>query len=300
VTLTGDEEKHMYDSVESSIKTSIAVEQPPEAAIPPQTASADRVSRHPIYKDGYYLYGIIAANHQQREFGPIGIGERNDRVYTLHYQNLAAIVSASPIIKYAVTRADSMAHIKVLEKAMEEYTVLPVRFCTIAETEEIIIEKVLKARYQEFVDLLSEMEGKMELGVRARWTDLDAIFSEVVEENKDIKAIKEVLLHERNEQKRYAGRIKIGQLVQKALEEKKKREVNELLKALKPLSLDYKENRIYGDMNLVSAAFLIAKEQEEAFDHKMRELEEAYGARKNLKYIGPVVPYNFVEVVVSW
>jgi len=52
-------------------------------------------------------------------------------------------------------------------------------------------------------------------------------------------------------------------------------------------------------MNLVNAAFLVDREQERAFDRKMQELEEVYGARKKLKYIGPVAPYNFVEVVVN-
>lgn len=250
-------------------------------------------------KEGHYIYGIIASDHRQ-EFGPIGIGERGDIVYTLPYQNLAAIVSRSPIVKYAVTRANSMAHAKVLEEAMGEYTILPVRFCTIAEEEEIIIDKVLKARYQEFTDLLKKMDGKMELGVRARWTDLPAIFAEVVEENREIKAIKEALVGEKNEQKQYAGRIKIGQMVQKALELKKKREASELLEELKPLSLGCKENRFYGDMNLVNAAFLITKENESEFDGKMQELEKIYGERKQLRYIGPVVPYNFVEIVVNW
>jgi hypothetical protein len=193
-----------------------------------------------------------------------------------------------------------MAHIKVLEKAMEEYTVLPVRFCTIAEKEKIILENVLKTRYQEFIDLLREMRGKIELGVRTLWTDLDAIFNELTEENKDIKALKEDLLSERNEQRQYAGKIKIGQMVQKALEGKKKREAKELLEALRPLSLDYKENRIYGDMNLVNAAFLVTKEKEREFDQKVRELEKIYGERKKIKYVGPVVPYNFVEVVIRW
>jgi len=252
-----------------------------------------------INGEGQYIYGIIAAN-QRREFGPIGIGARGDVVYTLPYRDLAAIVSTSPIVKYPVTRDNSMAHAKVLEKAMEEYTILPVRYCTIAEKEEAVIEKVLKNRYQEFIDLLREMEGKVELGVRVRWTDLDAIFAEVVEENKDIQAIKKALLSERNEQKKYAGTIKIGQRVQKALEEKKKREAGELLEALRPLSLDCKENQFYGDMNLVNAAFLVAQEKEREFDRKMQELEKVYGERKKLKYIGPVAPYNFVEVVVNW
>ena len=250
-------------------------------------------------KEGQYIYGIIASDHRQ-EFGPIGIGERGDIVYTLPYNNLAAIVSSSPVVKYAVTRANSMAHAKVLEEAMGEYTILPVRFCTIADEEEIIVDKVLKARYQEFTDLLKKMDGKMELSVRARWTDLPSIFAEVVEENREIKAIKEALTHEKNEQKQYAGRIKIGQMVQKALELKKKKEAEELLEELKPLSLDCKENRFYGDMNLINAAFLVTKENESEFDGKMQELEKIYGERKQLRYIGPVVPYNFVEIVVNW
>lgn len=250
-------------------------------------------------EEGYYIYGILATD-QRREFGSIGIGGRGDVVYTLPYRDVAAIVSRSPIVKYAVTRENSIAHARVVEMAMQKYTILPVRFCTIAEEEETIVEKVLKARYQEFIDLLGEMEGKIELSVRALWTNLDAIFVEVVEENKEIQSIKETLLREKNRQKQYAGKIKIGQLVQKALEDKRKREVGELLESLKPFSLDCKENRIYGDMNIVNAAFLVSKEQEGEFDHMMQQLEKVYGDRKKLKYTGPVAPYNFVEVVVNW
>jgi hypothetical protein len=248
--------------------------------------------------EGSYIYGIIAAS-ERREFGAIGIGDRGDVVYTIPYQNLAAIVSRSPIVKYPVTRDNSLAHARVLEKAMAEYTVLPVRFCTIAEQEAIIVEKVLKARYHELLDLVQSMVGKVELGVRVRWTDLDAIFAEIVAEHTEIKAIKEALLSERNEQKQYAGKIKIGQMVQRALEEKKNREAENLLAALRTFSLAWKKNQLYGDMNVVNAAFLVAKEQEEEFDRKIQELEEAYGARKKLKYVGPMVPYNFVEIVVN-
>lgn len=252
-----------------------------------------------INGEGKYIYGIIKAK-QKRDFGPIGIGDRGDLVHTLHFQDLAAIVSNSPVVKYHVTRDNSIAHQQVLEVAMQEFTVLPVRFCTIAEVEEAIIEKVLKSRYQEFIDLIKDFEGKIELGVRCFWTDMNDVFAEIVEANEVIKALKETLLRETNEQKKYAGQIKIGQLVKKTLEEKKKREAEELLEVLKPISLDFRENRVLGDMNLVNAAFLVAKERETEFDQKMQELEKLYGQRKKLKYIGPVPPYNFVEVRVTW
>jgi Gas vesicle synthesis protein GvpL/GvpF len=249
--------------------------------------------------DGCYFYGILAAK-DRRELGPIGIGGKGDVVRTLPYQDIAGIISRSPIVKYPVTRENTIAHAKVLDTAVEEGAVLPARFCTIGENEELIVEKVLKPRYQEFVDLLRKMEGKVELRVRARWPNLDAIFAEVVEENKEIKELKEALLNEKAAQKKRAGMVKVGEMIQSALEEKKRAEAEELLETLKPLSLEWRENQVYGDMNLVNAAFLLPREKETDFDKIISDLEGKYGERKQLKYTRSLVPYNFVEIVIHW
>ncbi len=249
--------------------------------------------------EGRYLYGILADN-QRKELGPIGIGGRGDLVYTLPYRDIAAVISRSPIVKYPVTRENAITHAKVLDRAAQEGTVLPVKFCTIAENEDAIVEKVLKDRYTEFVGLLKEMADKMEFGIRARWSDMDAIYTEVVEEHKNIKTLKETLQEEKDQQKKYAGAIKVGGLVQKALEEKKKEEATDLLEALKPLSVKWKENQLYGDMNIANDAFLASREQERIFDEKVHNLGEQYGERKQLKYTSSLVPYNFVEIVIHW
>ncbi len=250
-------------------------------------------------REGYYIYGIIAAGRRQ-EYGPIGIGGRGDLVYTLPYRNVAAILSRAPIVKYAVTRDNMLTHTRVLECAVQEHTVLPVRFSTVAASEEVVVEQVLKTRYQEFINLAREMAGKLELGIRARWIDMEAIFAELADENTAIKALKEVAKREKNQQRRYATRIKIGQLVQSALEEKRKREKKELLEALRPLSLKWNELPIYGDMNLVSVAFLVCKEHEPAFEQKIAELKKVYEKRTQIKYIHSHIAYSFVELVINW
>jgi hypothetical protein len=250
-------------------------------------------------EDGLYLYGIVDTNSKQ-DFGSIGIGGRGDRVYTLAYQGIAAIISSSPIIKYHVTRDNVLAHTRVLETAVKDYTVLPVRFCTIAKNEQMIVNNLLKTRYQEFIDLSKEMHGKIELGIRARWKDMDAIFAEVVEENKAIKALKEDSLHEKDVQKKYANSVKIGGMVQKALEQKRKRESQTLLEAIKPISLDYKESQLYGDMNLLNATFLVDQTKEADFDKKVNDLQKEYQERTLLLSTSSTVPYSFVELVVNW
>lgn len=245
-----------------------------------------------------YIYAIIKSS-KPCEFEVEGIGGRAE-VHSVHFNSLAAVVSSSPIVKYPVSRDNILAHQKVIEKVMEKFTVLPVRFCTIAESQKDICEKVLKARHEEFKTLLGKMDDKVELGVRVMWANLEEIFKEVLKESPRIAQLKEEIISQPSEQKAYAGKIKIGELVKAALEEKKKEEAHELLGALKFLAEDYRENRILGDRNILNAAFLVKKDKEKMFDRKIEELEKIHGPRKKLTYIGPVPPYNFVEVVIHW
>lgn len=255
--------------------------------------------------DSKYIYAIIEADKQQ-EFETLGIGGRGDKVYTVHYRvkrdsnGLAAVISSSPIVKYPVSRENTMAHQKVLEEVMKQFTLLPVRFCTIAKHEEKIKEKLLKSRFEEFKDLLSQMKDKVELGVRAFWTNTAKVFEELVAENKTIAKLKEKIEREKSQQKAYAAKIQIGELVKRALEEKKKQEAQALLNSLQVLAEDYRENRVLGDRNILNAAFLVRKEKEEEFDQRINQWQKELGERTKLKYFGPVPPYNFVEVVVTW
>ena len=253
--------------------------------------------------EGKYIYAIIEASEPQ-EFTTPGIGERGDKVYTVHHNGLAAVVSSSPSVEYPVRRDNMMAHQKVLEEVMKKFTLLPVRFCTIAEDEEKIKEKLLKVRFQEFKDLLVKMIGKVELGVRAFWSDLDSdlagIFAEIVSENEEIARLKKRIEEEKSVQKVYAGKIKIGEIVQRALGKKKKKEAQALLNSLTGLAEDFRENGILGDRNILNAAFLVTKEKEEEFDRKINQIQQEFGKRTKLNYFGPIPPYNFVEVVVTW
>lgn len=248
-------------------------------------------------EEGRYIYGIMNIDHSL-DLGPYGIGGREDRVYTVNYRDIAAIVSQSPIIDFAISRENITAHAQVLEKAAAQGPVLPVRFCTIAGNEALITEKVLQPHYQEFVEKLQAVGGKIELGVKVHWRNIDAVYAEVVAENEEIKALKDELEQETNEQAKYAGSIKVGQLVQQSLEEKKKREAESLLGELKPESAGTLENPVYGDTNFVNAAFLVDKKNEGRFDEKVNAIRNANGGRILVKYSASPVPYNFAEITI--
>ena len=71
--------------------------------------------------EGKYVYCIIKSK-ENRSFGPMGIGARNDEVYTVHYEDLAAVVSNTPIQVYDPTRENVLAHEQVNETVMREFT----------------------------------------------------------------------------------------------------------------------------------------------------------------------------------
>ncbi len=104
-------------------------------------------------KEGRYIYCIIESN-QPKVFGPLGIGGRGDELYTILFNGIAAVVSNSPIISYSISRDNMLAHEKAIEEVMKEYTVLPVRFATIAQDEEKV-KKILEKEHNKFVDLLN-------------------------------------------------------------------------------------------------------------------------------------------------
>ncbi|GAF86303.1 unnamed protein product, partial [marine sediment metagenome] len=94
--------------------------------------------------------------------------------------------------------------------------------------------------------------------------------------------------------------IQIGELVQKALEEKKEQERALLLKPLEELSIDTKVNNSFGDRMFLNAAFLVDKSRDKEFDDQIRELRERYAERMKITYVGPAPIFNFVNIVIHW
>ena len=255
-------------------------------------------------KEGHYIYCIVATN-EERDFPVKGIGDRGDTVYSICYGEIGAVISDSPVIKYPVNRKNTIAHQLVMENIMKEYTILPVRFCTIAEDKEgvsskdRIKEKILKERYDEFKALLAEMENKAELGVKALWTDMDLIFEEILNKNREIRILKNKLGSMKGTEG-HNERIRLGGLVKSLLEKKKEKEANRILKPLKKISADNRINDTFSDRMLLNAAFLVDEARSEEFDSCVNELQESYNGRIKLKYVGPIPVLNFVEIVVKW
>jgi hypothetical protein len=251
----------------------------------------------PDVTKGKYLYCITRCP-EPRRFTHLGIGQQGDIVYTVHFKSLAAVVSDSPMIEYDNTRRNMMAHTLVLEEAMQGCTILPVRFGTVGPSIEAIQEKLLARRYDELSGLIAEMEGRVELGLKAFWYE-ETIFREIVEENPVIRRLRDSLVGRTPEQT-YYERIRLGEMIETTMWKKRDQEAEHILDHARPLVHKTRANNVITDRMVLNAAFLVEGARQAEFDQMVKQLDQQMGERLMFKYVGPVPPYNFVNVVVTW
>ncbi len=246
--------------------------------------------------EGKYIYCIIETEGKVERFGPIGVGGRGDQVYTILFDNIAAVVSNSPIKKYTVARENVIPHERAIEEVMKTHTVLPVRFGTIAEDEEKV-KKILEKEDDRFLGLLKDIEGKKELGLKTIFRE-DVIYRDILEKYEAIRVLKENIAILPPE-KTYYQRMEIGKMVEAALQKEKDIYKEDILDTLSPLVLEVKTNNTYGERMILNAAFLVEKHKEAEFDQKVNELSDRYGDKMKFKYVGTLPPFNFINLTIN-
>ena len=241
--------------------------------------------------DGKYVYCIIRLD-KPKDFGSVGIGG-GQRVYTVHYRDLAAIVSDTPLVIYDPTREHVLAHEFVNETVMREFTVIPMSFGTVFRSEDDVTE-LLRSTYQAFSDVLDKMQDKIEFGVKVLW-EREKVIANLERENDEIRRLKDEI--SRNAaSSTYFARMQLGRLVEGALEGVQSRYVADIHEALKPVAVASRSNKVIGDRMILNAAFLVERTQERAFDDKVKEVSRRYEELLTFKYTGPWPPYNFVNI----
>src|SRR4051812_267653 len=258
-------------------------------ATTPRAPAAD-AGGAPSASRGKYVYCIISSEKPLR-FGPIGIGADPPEVYTIHYRNLAAVVSDAPLEVLDSTRDNVLAHERVNETVMHDHTVIPMSFGTIFKTHDDIIE-LLRSAFDAFGDVLNKMQNKLEFGLKVLW-DPDQAVREVESEDEDIAKLKKEISAQKGPT--YFARMQYGRLVDSALQSRSENYVAKILNELRDVSVASRINKPIGDKMIMNAAFLISRNQEQAFDKKIKEIAGRLD-QLTFKYTGPWPPYNFVNI----
>lgn len=242
-----------------------------------------------------YVYGIIRAADAASiggaavmTGGPLGLHEIGP---------LAAVTSPIDVDEILPVRRNAVAHTRVLEGVMADRPILPMRFGIIVASLDAL-EAIVRPRAQDLLAVLDELEGKIEVGIKAAWNQT-ALWNEISHERPDLarasQAFKGV-----DPNRTYYERIELGRKVESALAEKRADERYNLLQLIEPFAHRLKELSPPDDMTFAHYAMLVDQSRERELYEALVTLESRERNRLDIKFVAPVPAYNFVTISLDW
>jgi hypothetical protein len=239
-----------------------------------------------------YIYCITREETQLNLNNLEGIDGTN--IEQCNFNGLSCIVSEVTQTERSLDKASVMAHQKALEAIMEMATIIPVAFGHIVESTEEIQTKLLGEQNEKLHQTLSNLDGKIELGLKAYFVDLQRIFKEISDSNEEIKRMKASGKVSRNDQ------IRAGEIAARALSTKKALLEERMLSCLEGYLIERKQCNLFADEMISNLAFLVDRKHLEEMDKRVNGFyNELDDDNIIFKYVGPVPPYNFVDIRIN-
>jgi hypothetical protein len=236
-----------------------------------------------------YVYGLVAADTELPDdlkgLGPSG------RVSTVAHGQVAAIVSDVPVDRPLGTRDDLLAHEAVVDTVAAQTAVLPMRFPAVVE-EKGVVEELLEPHHDRFVTVLGELKGRVQFTLKGRY-EQEPVLRELIESDPEIRALQEKV-RDLPEDASYYDRVRLGELVVAALEERRDDEAAQMVRRLEPFVVGVVANQPGQPDDVVNAAFLVERDRVPEFENAVEDLGRDLAGRVRLRLLGPLAPYDFV------
>jgi hypothetical protein len=236
-----------------------------------------------------YVYGIVPADARLPE-GLTGTG--GGEVFLIRQGEVAGAVSGILPEGALGTRDDLLAHEGVVGSLAAETTVLPLRFGAVVTTAEALVEEMLVPHHDWFAAILDDLTGRREFAIVGTYEE-ETVLREVLEEEPEVMRLREKI-QELPEDAAYYDRIRLGELIVAALDDKRMADTEALVRALSPYAVDVAAREPTGEDTAADVAFLVSDEERPRFEQAVDELGDRWAGRIRLRMLGPLAPYDFV------
>lgn len=254
--------------------------------------SRNALEHEPFMK---YVYGVIET-HDDMSFQTDAVVGGVGTVDTVRLEGLGLLVSGIDKPKVRPSRRNMLAHTKVLEEIMHRHDVLPLRFGTVIDDRDHA-----RRLLDEYKDVLFEglhsVKGAVEMGVKITW-DQATLMQQLVEEDDDIRALRDAIAG-RSEQETYYERIEIGRMIEAGVKARSEQVAQDTHAVLQPIGRDYVISESKDDMVALDSAYLVDKDKIPVLEAALEEKTEPYSDALAASLIGPVPPYNFVNLRID-
>jgi hypothetical protein len=237
-----------------------------------------------------YVYGIVPAG---AELPRVLTGVDGAAVELVPHGSLAAAVGVIAVERPAGRRADLVAHHEVLDALAAAGPVVPVQFGSVMQDPLDVVEELLVPNEEHFGHLLEQLAGRHQFNLRGSYLE-EAVLAEVVSEDPEVAALRE-RTRELPEEAAYGERVRLGELVARAMEVKREMDAQVVLDAVLPLCAAHRVRPASGIDHVLDVALLVDDDHRDRFEDTLEALAEGVHERVRLRLMGPLAPYDFVE-----
>jgi hypothetical protein len=210
---------------------------------------------------------------------------------------IGAITSDVPAEDLEAGREELLAHARVLEKSLDHGTVLPMRFGVVLPSEDAVRDQLLDPHRRELEDQLEQMEGKVEVNIKAIY-DEAALLTEVIRERPEIGELQEQIRGQPVDAM-YYERIRLGELVAESVNQKRDADGAALTDRLAAHAAAIEVGEPVHERMALNASFLVDRDRLAKFDAELDEIAAEQRDRMRFKYTGPLAPHSFVELAME-
>jgi len=244
-----------------------------------------------------YLYAITDRPELPVPAEP---GLEGTSLFSLAYQDIAAVVSPLATSTVSPTEDNLWRHEAIVEALMADRTVLPVRFGTVL-ADEAAVKAVLTTHCANFVADLEQVRGRVELGLRVLWEadhpptpPSSPAFPEVPQGHSE-----ELRGTQANSGRAYLLARLEEERQRQAQQQRAEALADEIHTPLAHKAVESTRQVLITPRLLLTAAYLVEREQVAAFRREVEALSAAY---PELRFLctGPWPAYNFVTPAMTF
>src|SRR5919204_1096318 len=217
-----------------------------------------------------WIYGVVPAGASLRELERRHEDDGLPQVWVVESGDLGAIVGNRPEDDEKATRNQALAHARVLEAAVADAPVVPFRFGIIVPGDNEVASDLLEPYQDQLTELLKRFENSVQMTLKVYYDD-EAVLKEIVDGNEEIASLKEKM-REGSEEATRDIRVRLGELVSNALEQRRERDSAEILERLKELSLAATVDGLEMEFMVLNAPFLVERDRQEEFERAVEEV----------------------------
>ena len=241
-----------------------------------------------------WVFGVVPADARLHELE--GRDDLPD-VWIVESGDLAAIVGNAPEDDPKATRDQALGHARVLEAAVRDAPVVPMRFGIMSPSDEEVTSGILEDRHDALVQLIEKFEDSVEMLLKVNY-DEEAVLREIVENEPEAAELREAI-SEGSEDATRDQRVRLGELIATGLEQRRERDSADILQQLEEVVQEGRSEPPEKEWMVLNAPLLIERGRIEELESAVEEVAAERAERMHFKLLGPMPAYHFLEAAAE-